>query len=851
MDTARYALVAVNAPVRPLEVPGGEAEREGAFHYAVPASLSDVLQPGHMVWVPFGSRRLAGIVTGLTTLPPPLDVEPREIIGLAADSPVVIPSQIALARWMAREYLAPMGRALWLMLPPGVGRRLEEWVAPVVEEVPGEVTLSPNQRLVWQALKRRRATPVKQVANLARVAGWREALGALVEKGLLRRWQGEAPPAVRPRTERFLRLAPGVGEDQAPPERAPRQRQVFAYIAAQAGAGWLPEGQVREVTRATRSIIDALLDRGLLEAEEREVWRDPLEGREFVLSEAPVLTPDQERALAVVREALVQHRHQTFLLHGVTGSGKTEIYLQAVAQVLAQGRRAVILVPEIALTPQTIRRVAARFPGRLTVCHSGLSPGERYDQWRRIMQGDVDVVVGPRSALLTPLRKLGLVVVDEEHDDSYKQSEHAVCYHAREAAVALGRHTGACVILGSATPDAVSAYRATQGVYTLLRLPQRVLSHRRQAEVQQARLNLPEGTSRLRPLDEGSQALYAELPPVEIVDLRQELREGNRSLFSRSLQAAMARALQAHEQIILFLNRRGSATFVMCRDCGKVLLCPRCSVPLSYHGAGREMVCHHCSYRQPVARVCPNCLSRRIKFFGLGTQRVVEKVREAFPEARVVRWDRDSTRHRGDHEELLRRFVEHEADVLVGTQMIAKGLDLPLVTVVGVISADTALHMPDYRAGERTFQLLTQVAGRAGRSPLGGRVIVQTYTPEHYAIRAAGRHDYGAFLRRELAFRRQQGYPPFGRLVRLVYTGEDAGQVRREAQTMARELAAQARQLGLAGTDVIGPAPCMHERLRGRWRWQIILRTPDPHPLLQGLRVARGWRIDVDPVSFG
>ena len=916
-DTLLYAIVAVNAPVRRSALPSGQG-LEG-YHYAIPPALRGRLQPGHLVRVPFGGRCLTGIVAALDASTP---VETLEIEALIDEEPVVIPSQIALAAWMAREYLAPFGRALWAMLPPGMGQATETWVEPA-GELPADAALTPNQRAVWQALLGRGPVPLKRVAHLARVAGWRAALDALVERGLVARWQGDRPPAVRPKTELFLRPLPpsavgtgpgssdgetegGCAEGQPLPAvdqalkalaRAPRQLAVYRYLVEQAPAaadGWLPLSRVAEATGATRQTVTALCERGLLQAEEREVWRDPLAGRQFVLSEPPRLTPEQERAVQAIGAALASRLHHTFLLHGVTGSGKTEVYLQAVARALAQGRRALILVPEIALTPQTIRRVAARFPGRVGVWHSRLSAGERYDQWRRAMQGRVDVIIGPRSALLAPMRDLGLIVVDEEHEPSYKQ-EVTPRYHARDAAVALGRHTGACVVLGSATPDVVSAYRARTGAYTLLSLPQRVLTHRQQLEEQRARFGLPERLERLQPLGrevvhrpetdnaespttravatgvesseeheplsglgasavtrplDAANLLYAPLPPVEVVDLRHELQAGNRSIFSRALVAAMAEALAAHEQVILFLNRRGSATFVLCRDCGRALTCPRCQVSLTYHSARQELVCHHCNHHQAPPAVCPHCLSRRIKYFGLGTQRVVEAVHEAFPQARVVRWDRDTAQRRGSHEEFLRRFVEHEADVMVGTQMIAKGLDLPLVTVVGVISADTSLHLPDYRAAERTFQLLTQVAGRAGRSPLGGRVIVQTYTPEHYAIQTASRHDYAGFLARELAFRRQHGYPPYGRLVRLTYADDDPGRARQQAVELAGRLQGEARRQGLGGLSVIGPAPCPLEKLRGQWRWQIILRGADPLPFLSATPIPRGWRVDVDPASF-
>jgi primosomal protein N' (replication factor Y) len=507
------------------------------------------------------------------------------------------------------------------------------------------------------------------------------------------------------------------------------------------------------------------------------------------------------------------------------------------------GRGAIVLVPEIALTPQTIRRFAARFPGHIAVQHSRLSPGERYDTWRRIRAGEVDVVIGPRSAVFAPMPHLGLIVMDEEHEWSYKQQDMPPRYHAREVALKLAELTGAVVILGSATPDVASYYKAQRGEYKLLELPKRIMGHRRQ-EVGGGRLRYKE----LEPEYRG--AYYLELPPVQIVDLRQELRAGNRSIFSRALQQAMTEALDAGEQIILFLNRRGTATFIMCRDCGHVLKCPRCDATLTYHGARDELICHHCNRRSAVPSVCPNCWSKRIKFFGIGTQKVEAVTQELFPQARLLRWDRDATGSKDAHDIFLERFINHEADVMIGTQMVAKGLDLPLVTLVGVINADTALYLPDFRAGERTFQILTQVAGRAGRSVLGGQVIVQTYTPEHYCIRAASRHDYEGFYRQELAFRREQGYPPFRRLAQLVYTHSNAARCEEEADKLYRLLRHKIARLGLSGVDLIGPAPCFRRRLRGKYRWQIVVRAADPRALLADMAFPLGWRIDMDPVSL-
>ena len=460
-------------------------------------------------------------------------------------------------------------------------------------------------------------------------------------------------------------------------------------------------------------------------------------------------------------------------------------------------------MPEIALTPQTIRRFAARFGERVTVYHSDLSPGERYDVWRRVRAGAVDVVVGTRSALFLPMPRLGLIVLDEEHDPSYKESQRAPRYHARDAALQLGRLTGATVILGSATPALETFYASQLGQITLLELPRRIMGHAKAIAEQQKNLHLRQTV--YRPLDAlHAEARMADLPPVQVVDLRQELRAGNRSIFSRVLHEAIDKVLAERQQAILFLNRRGTATFVMCRDCGHVQTCEFCDVPLTYHeggrrtadggrqtadgGAGGVVICHHCGRRAVEPERCPECASRRIRYLGTGTEKIAEMVGSLWPQARVVRWDRDVTTHKGSHDEILSQFSSHQADIMVGTQMIAKGLDLPLVTLVGVISADVGLYLPDFRAVERSFQLLTQVAGRAGRSLLGGQVIIQSYKPEHYVIQAARRHDYLDFSRQELAYRRQLGYPPYRRLARLVFEHKERERVQAESEALARGL---------------------------------------------------------------
>ncbi len=736
-----------------------------------------------------------------------------------------------------------------------------------------QVLVIPDPTAARTALETTLARAPAQAAALAALLEWpqpvdeaafRQAQGvrpgtlrALEARGLIRRHH--EPPAViltlsREQTAEAIIALRGLEQ----------HRQVLDVLQRAGGEAWV--GYLYAETGCDRMVLRDLEVAGLVSLEEAEAVRDPLQGRAFAPYRPPELTADQQAAWEILRAGLCQAWGESppgspgasespapvYLIYGVTGSGKTELYLRAIAEALAHNRQAIVLVPEIALTPQTVQRFAGRFSGRVAVWHSALSHGERFDLWRRMRNGDVDVVVGSRSALFVPLPRLGLIVMDEEHEPAYKQ-ERTPRYHAREVALALGRIARAPVILGSATPSLESYWAARQGRIRLIALPRRVLAHQATVASRSGRGEVEAMAPQLPETD----ADYADLPRVEIVDLRQELRAGNRSIFSRRLQEALAQTLGQGQQAILFLNRRGAATFVICRDCGLVLRCPRCDVPLTYHEPAVEadrsgdhglLICHHCNRRMPGPRVCPRCGSSRIRHFGAGTQKVVEEVKRLFPHARVVRWDRDVVGRRDAHERILMQFVEHQADVLVGTQVIAKGLDLPLVTLVGVVSADVGLYLPDFRAAERTFQLLTQVAGRAGRSPLGGRVIVQTYAPDHYAIVAASRHDFESFYRREVQFRREQGYPPFARLVRLVYADSDAA--RAEATTM--QIAQILRQrIGSRGdASLIGPAPCFFARHRGRYRWQVVVCAEDPTGLVRGLPLSPSWRVDVDPVDL-
>lgn len=664
-----------------------------------------------------------------------------------------------------------------------------------------------------------------------------------------------------------------VGADGARAEalvlrRTAVEKAQAAALLLLAGEGpSLAASRVRARTGLTAAAAAPLAEQGLIAVVQVAVERDPLAGHHYSQRPLPVLTSEQEGVYRAIEEALEApvrgdgasagpaHGGDAFLLHGVTGSGKTEVYLKALEKTVALGRRGIVLVPEIALTPQTVRRFAERFPGQVAVLHSGLSEGQLFDQWHGIRQGRYAVVVGSRSALFAPQPDLGLIVIDEEHEWTYKQ-EQVPRYHARETAGRLAELTGAVLLLGSATPDVVTYQQALWGRYRLLALRERVRP-----------VASPDGTATL--------STSTALPPVEVVDLREELMSGNRSIFSRSLAGGVRSVLSAGEQAILFLNRRGAASFAQCRDCGHVPHCSSCAVSLTYHRQQDRLVCHQCNRgrRMPVA--CPECGGRRLRLVGIGVERVEEEAERAFPGARLLRWDRDVTRGRGAHERVLARFLGREADILIGTQMVAKGLDLPAVTLVGVVSADVSLHLPDFRAGERAFQLLTQVGGRAGRAQRGpsgppaggagagddagasggqaqpelGRVVIQTYTPQHYAIKAAAQHDYESFFAQEIELRRQFGYPPFGRLALLVYSHTNSAYAHEEAGRMVRVLRQERDTRGLPDLEVMGPSPAYVARLRGRYRWQALVRGRNPAELLEGIALPQNWVVDIDPMT--
>ena len=813
MMAARYAEVAVDAPLPP----------ERTLTYAIPPGMS--VAPGRVVWAPLQSRRVSGVVFALADHTEIGGVRP--LGGLQDPSFALSTSQLDLAYWLSRETLCSLYEAAALMLPWDFRRRLLSLLRSTEKAKEADLSLrSDEDRRLLGALHP--ATPTDE-RRLVRTSASRTALRRLLRDGLVvREWRWERPRAA-PQYRATLRLA--VSADEARqhaadlPDRSHRLKALLEYLAGTPSM---------DITAARKefgpSAVKTLEGRGLVAVDQHRRLRDPL-ARRTAHSQAPLhLTFQQSADVEAIASSLQGTDGHSFLLLGVTGSGKTEVYLQALARCIAQGRRGLYLVPEIALTPQLTERLLGRFPGRVGLLHSGLSSGQQYDAWWRIHQGDFDVVLGSRSAIFAPVPDMGLVILDEEHEWTYKQQDVPPRYHARDVALKLADLTGATVVMGSATPDLVTHHHARQGRHRLLELPQR-----------------------LAPAEDGRPKTVP-LPKAQVVDMREELKAGVRSIFSRGLQDALGRTLERGEQAILFLNRRGASGIVQCRDCGHVLRCRSCDAPLTYHAVGERMVCHHCGRRTRQVVRCPDCRGSRIRYLGLGTQRVVQEVEQTFG-ARVLRWDHDAARGREAHEALMDSFSRGEADVLVGTQMVAKGLDLPRVTLVGALLADLGLHLPDYRSAERTFQLLCQVAGRAGRIGGPGLAIIQTYSPEHYAVRLAASQDYEAYAAAELAFRRTHTYPPFSRLGRLIFEHTNLGYAQRESASLAARIRAYCAREGLGEMDVIGPAPAYPPRVRGRYRWHLVLRVPVGAPvdlpaLLASLVPLPGWRVDVDPVSL-
>jgi primosomal protein N' (replication factor Y) len=827
-----FARIAVNVPAI-----------SGVFDYSIPAELSNI-QAGCLVVAPFGRQTVQGVVLELTDSPSVQDTKP--ILDLLDPAPVLTAPQLALAMRMAESTLNPLASVVGLMLPTGLSQQadilysLTDRKPQIVD--PGSSSVVSGR--IIKLLTERGPMRGRQIDSHFAKIDWRKTAQILVKKGVLSAKNVLPPPRVRPKFIRVAQLSvtpevAEVGMDSlgSTKQTLARRQSALKFLIQQPEA--INLSWVYAQTGCNLADLQELEERGLIRLFESEIFRDPLERvhQQEARNEPLELTPEQSSSLKQILDSLHSSfsiHPSSFLLHGVTGSGKTEIYLRAAEEVIKQGRQALILVPEIALTPQTVRRFSSRFPGQVGLVHSKLSEGERYDTWRRARSGKLNVIIGARSALFAPLPNIGLIVVDECHDSSYYQSEPPY-YNAVTFAQEYARMCGAVCVLGSATPTVEQRYLAgwssspvQAGTYrdqkglTILSLPNRVTD--------------------------------SALPPVQIVDMREELKSGNRGIFSRVLAESIAETVARGEQAILFLNRRGTATYIFCRDCGHVLKCPNCETPLTLHveplsSNVQQLLCHHCGYTRKKPDKCPQCNGNQIREYGLGSEKVETEVEAMFPGIRTLRWDWDTTRQKDAHEMILTHFANHQADVLVGTQMLAKGLDLPLVTLVGIVIADVGLNLPDPFANEKVFQTLTQVAGRAGRSARGGKVIMQTFMPEHYTIQFAAEHDVNGFYGKELEYRKQLGYPPFAKLARLEIRNVDSARAEEEARKLADRLKAKIEAERRHQTELIGPVPAFFIKENGEFRWQIVLRGPDPASLLRDLNL-RDWRIELDPISL-
>tara|TARA_Y100001934_G_scaffold283885_1_gene408909 strand:+ start:5260 stop:7740 length:2481 start_codon:yes stop_codon:yes gene_type:complete len=814
-------------------------DRSRTFTYSVPDDVSESqsVTVGDLVWVPFGPRTVQGVVFELVDAPETEIDKIRPITARTVDGPFIAEHLIRVAKWVAEYYRTTLFTACSLLLPPGASSRLRTWLSPGV--VDRDLNRSELQAINYVVANER--VPKSRIARRLGVGG-----GAIVDRLIRQKIVVAESAWERPRVSAVYTNRIELQADNSEVQslineysegRSSRRADLLRWFQL---GNFAPSKSVLNDQFGVAAAKWAF-DSGVLKIRKIRRDRDPLADYFFQQEFAHSPTDKQKLAIhEIVTQVLAAKpssnpNDRQFLLHGVTGSGKTEVYLQVIEACIAAGKQAIFLVPEIALTPQTLRRIASRFPGKVGILNSGLTLGQRYDQWWRIKNGEFPIVLGSRGAVFAPIQNPGLIVIDEEHEWTYKQSDLNPRYHARTVAERISKETGATLVLGSATPD-VTTYRAAEsGLYRLLDLPERV--GRESATQSAGSFNHPT------------------MAKVEIVDMRQERSDGHFEMLSRRLIDSIRIALDADGKVILFLNRRGSASFVQCMECGVVRQCRRCDNALTFHldSDGNQetrgkLVCHYCNYSVGAGSKCPTCGGKQMRRSAPGTQTAAETVRQYFPGVEVIRWDSDSARTATDHQRIMDDFVDGEASVLVGTQMVAKGLDIPRVTLVGVISADTGLAVPDFRRGERAFQVLAQVVGRSGRGAWDGRAVIQTFNPEHYAIVAAADQDYELFYHTEIRLRASQANPPFTQLIRLSHYAVDAESAKFEAARLAKTLSEARESHGETGVEVIGPTPRYPLKIRNMYRWQILLKGSHPERLLELVHPGAHWTVDIDPV---
>ena len=777
-------------------IDANHAEVDRVFDYRVPAQWEEEVCVGLRVMVPFGQRntKREGYVIALTETTEVPEGKIKGIVEILDEGrPILTPSILELAKWMKKEYFCTLNQCLQAVMPAGI-RTKSVWYAELTGQT-SELS-EKEQQMADVLIEQGGAVPLRE---LEQIFGNRTEyiLRCLQEKKVVRLHQKTTRSTYK-KEKRYVSLTENEELLIAAKEKAEKDKRLagqLRVLSAISQGESLSVEELKEKAAVTDSPIHTLLQKGILVEQRRQEKRDVFQLEDYTPTQPFYPTSEQAQALTLLREEEQKAQKRPVLLHGVTGSGKTEIYMQLIEHVIMAGKQAIVLVPEISLTPQIMERFISRFGKRVSVTHSRLSLGERLDQWRKARDGEISIIIGPRSALFMPFSNLGVIVMDECHESSYI-SDVTPKYHTREVARKLSELTGALLVMGSATPDIDSYHRAVTGEFLLLQLKERTKGSR--------------------------------LPEVFVADMRKELEDGNRSAFGLPLQQAIRENLEKGQQTMLFLNRRGYSTFVSCRKCGEALTCPSCNVSYTYHASDKALVCHYCGKEVPVPKTCPSCGSHYIRYFGTGTQKIEEETRRLFPEASVLRMDADTTTGKNGHARILELFGKGKADILIGTQMIAKGHDFPNVTLVGILAADLSLNLGTYQAAETCFQLITQAAGRAGRGELAGRVFIQTYQPENHAIRMAAAQDYEGFYQEEILLRQAMEYPPFSHIFSVLITGEMEQEVILAAQRLGAYMNHYAER---AGCTVVGPAPAPLPKFRGEFRWQIFAKGTDAERL--------------------
>jgi primosomal protein N' (replication factor Y) len=785
MDCIKYCNVVVNT---------GTRVTDRLFTYRIPNSLLGKIKIGDKVIIPFGrgNKLLEGFVFEFNSGNEVKTIRGiKDIQDVTDDDIYLSGTQIKLCKWMRDTYLCTYYEAIQCLIPRGTTLKkkkiykLKQASQGVIEH--RDINQSP---IIKRLLVNKSLTYNELIKDLD--SGCIKELNRLLKENLItieEKFYSDIKIKYKKVVE--INFKPSSINEilLTIPKKAYKQTEVLKYLTK---VNKIELSQLIQRTKTSRAVINGLEKKSLILVKDEVDYRTPIDIDKIERDKPNTLNDEQKEAYNNIMEAIEGKSHEAFLLHGVTGSGKTEVYMQLVDKVIENNKQAIILVPEISLTPQIVEKFLRRFGDTVAVLHSKLSLGERYDQWRKIKNNKMQIVIGARSAIFAPCDNLGLVIIDEEHESSYK-SEMNPKYHTIEVAKYLCMENNGVLVMGSATPSIDDYYKAEIGNYKLLELKNRFNKN--------------------------------PLPNVEVVDMRVELEEGNKNIFSRRLYNSMKNSLLDKKQVILFLNRRGYSTFVSCRSCGYVLKCSNCDISLTYHHKNNIAKCHYCGFKTTVPKICPECKSKYIKFFGLGTEKVEEYVNKLFPTSRTARLDIDTTSRKGSLEKIIDSFEKREIDILIGTQMVTKGLDFPYVTLVGVLSADITLNLPDYRANERTFQLLTQVAGRAGRHDYTGEVVVQTYSPNNYAINASKSHDYTDFYEREIKLRREFNYPPFYQIINIIVLGKNENSVIRSTNKLFQKIHGEIlRHKDLKNTQVLGPNPAILGRIKENYRWQILLK---------------------------